>query len=163
MKEGHCHCGLVQYEYSGKPLTCYSCHCTDCQSSSGSAFTLVTVVFESEVKLTHGQLSVNTYTHAGKEGHRYHCAHCGSTLWRSATEMPGIVSISSGTFSDTSWIEPVAHIWVSSSQPWLSFEGGADDSGNDPSNDTSNDSAKVFQKGATAEQLVALQIEQEAV
>lgn len=145
MKEGSCHCGLVSYEYSGKPLTCYACHCTDCQSSTGTAFTLVTVVFEAEVKLTNGELAVNTYTRDDKEGHRYHCGNCGSTLWRTATDMPGIASISSGTFSDTSWVKPAAHLWVSSAQPWISL----------------NDSATVFQEGSSAEQLLALYNEPE--
>jgi len=138
MKKGGCHCGLVSYEYEGNPLSCYACHCTDCQSASGTACTLTTVVFEAEVKLISGELSVNSYTRNDKEGHRHHCKNCGTTLWRSATDMPGIISISSGTFSDNSWVKPSAHLWVSSAQSWYSL----------------NDNAVVFQEGATAEQLL---------
>jgi hypothetical protein len=36
--DGGCHCGLITYEAEVDPEHVEICHCTDCQSLSGSAF-----------------------------------------------------------------------------------------------------------------------------
>ncbi len=37
-RKGGCQCGVISYELLGPPITLYRCHCTDCQTASGSAF-----------------------------------------------------------------------------------------------------------------------------
>ncbi len=41
--DGHCHCGLVTYEADIDPKRVSICHCTDCQSLTGSPYR-VTVI-----------------------------------------------------------------------------------------------------------------------
>ncbi len=36
--DGHCHCGSIVYEAEVDPEQVVICHCTDCQSLSGTAF-----------------------------------------------------------------------------------------------------------------------------
>ncbi|NJN47583.1 MAG: hypothetical protein HC808_15130 [Candidatus Competibacteraceae bacterium] len=36
--------------------------------------------------------------------------------------MPEIVAIKPGTCDDTSWFKPIAHLWVRSAPPWISFD-----------------------------------------
>ncbi len=36
----------------------------------------------------------------------------------------GLLSVRSGTFDDTSWIEPVGDIWTRSAQPWVPLLAG---------------------------------------
>ena len=38
--EGGCLCGTVRYECSAEPLMTAVCHCTHCQKTSGSAFSI---------------------------------------------------------------------------------------------------------------------------
>lgn len=33
----------------------------------------------------------------------------------------GIVSTKPGTLNDTTWLEPLAHIWTARAQPWVTF------------------------------------------
>ena len=122
MHQGHCHCKSVCYEFGGSPLTCYACHCTDCQSSTGSAFTLSMIVNQSDVSIVEGSVAVDGFTHNGAEIERHHCEKCGSVLWFAGKEYPGILALKPGTFDDTSWFSPIAHLWVRSKQPWLMLD-----------------------------------------
>ena len=36
--DGRCHCGEITFEAEVDPNALYICHCTDCQTLSGSAF-----------------------------------------------------------------------------------------------------------------------------
>ncbi|MBV1879565.1 MAG: GFA family protein [Pseudomonadales bacterium] len=62
MKKGGCHCGAIGYEYRGKPICCYACHCTDCQTVTGSACTISIWVMVDEVQVVRGNVSVSYYT-----------------------------------------------------------------------------------------------------
>ena len=42
--DGACHCGLITYEADIDPEQVRVCHCTDCQSLTGSAFRVVVPV-----------------------------------------------------------------------------------------------------------------------
>lgn len=122
MQQGGCDCGSVRYQLSGEPLTCYACHCTDCQTISGSAFTLSMMVNQDDVEILKGELAVNYLDNNGVEVKRHHCDKCGTALWYSADEYPGILALKPGTFDDTKWFSPIAHLWVRSAQPWMTFD-----------------------------------------
>ena len=119
MYQGGCDCKSVRFQFSGEPLTCYACHCTDCQTSSGSAFTLSMIVNSDDVEVVEGELAVNYLNNNGTEVKRHHCAQCGTALWFSADEYPNIYALKPGTFDDTKWLKPIAHLWVRSAQPWV--------------------------------------------
>jgi hypothetical protein len=36
--DGHCHCGRISFEAEVDPNAVTICHCTDCQTLTGSAF-----------------------------------------------------------------------------------------------------------------------------
>ena len=119
MHLGSCECKSIDYQYNGEPLTCYACHCTDCQTSSGSAFGLSMIVNEKDLEVTSGNVETSTLDVKGTKVEKHHCSQCGTPLWFSAEEYPGIVAIKPGTFKDTLWFKPVAHLWVRSKQPWV--------------------------------------------
>jgi len=119
MYSGGCECKSVRYQFQGEPITCYACHCTDCQTSSGSAFGLSMIVNDKDVEVTEGEISVNTIDTNGIKVQKHYCAQCGTSFWFSADEYPGIMALKPGTFDDTSWFTPIAHLWVRSAQPWV--------------------------------------------
>jgi len=122
MYSGNCECKGVGYQFNGEPLTCYTCHCTDCQTTSGSAFGLAMIVNEDDLKIIQGELSVSTVDYNGTKVQRHHCKQCGTTLWLSADTYPDIVALKPGTFDDTGWFKPVAHLWTRSAQPWVCLD-----------------------------------------
>jgi hypothetical protein len=44
--DGRCHCGYITYEAEIDPEKVMICHCTDCQTLSGSAFRTVVLTRE---------------------------------------------------------------------------------------------------------------------
>ena len=122
MHQGGCQCGAVRYQFNGEPLTCYACHCTDCQTSSGSAFTLSMIVNSDDLEVIEGELATNISDVNGIEVKRHHCGQCGIAFWYSADEYAGMAALKPGTFDDTSWFKPVAHLWTRSAQPWLKLD-----------------------------------------
>ncbi len=124
MHEGSCQCSAVRYKFKGEPLTCYSCHCTDCQTSSGSAFGLSMIVNEKDIELTKGEFSIQTTEQNGMDIKRHHCSQCGTAFGYSADAYPNIIALKPGTFEDTSWFKPIAHLWVRSAQSWVVFDTG---------------------------------------
>lgn len=121
MKTGGCECKTIRYQYSGEPLTCYACHCTDCQTISGSAFGMSMIVNEKDFQVMEGEMTINTVDKNGIQVNRHYCDKCGVIFYFSASEYAGIVALKPGTFDDTSWFRPVAHVWTRSAQPWVVF------------------------------------------
>jgi glutathione-dependent formaldehyde-activating enzyme len=55
--DGHCLCGSITYECDAEPIMTGICHCTDCQRSSASAFSIVVGVPRDELTI-HGEMKV---------------------------------------------------------------------------------------------------------
>ena len=116
---GGCACGAVRYKVLAKPISVHACHCTDCQTLSGSAFGLSMVLNRSDMEVTQGEVQINDFTASKNRMHRHHCAKCGVALWFSSPGYEGIIAIKPGTLDDTSGLRPIAHMWYRSAQPWL--------------------------------------------
>ena len=125
-REGGCQCGQVRYRFEGAPLAIAACHCTECQRQSGSAFGMSLLVPENSFQLTAGKL--RDFTRSSDSGRPVRCAFCpdcGTRIYHDPTYAQGILNIKPGTLDDTSWLEPTAHVWTGSKQPWTPIpEGG---------------------------------------
>jgi hypothetical protein len=49
---GGCQCGAIRYEIAQPPITIYTCHCTDCQRFTSSAFSIGIVVPDDAFRLS---------------------------------------------------------------------------------------------------------------
>jgi hypothetical protein len=122
---GGCHCGTLRYTVTQKPLAVYACHCTDCQSLSGSAFGIGVIVPAPAFTLTGSPRLVQRVLGSGKIGNRWICPDCG--VWICGGSRLDIVSpgemrvVRGGTLDDTSWLMPTTHYWTRSAQPWIVF------------------------------------------
>lgn len=117
---GQCLCGSMTYEISADPVLTATCHCTHCQKSSGSAFSINVVVPEDGFKITGNTLT--DYVDQGDSGlnlHRYFCNQCGSPVYTRADAMPGVSIIKAGTLNDTSSFKPAINIWCESQMEWI--------------------------------------------
>jgi hypothetical protein len=48
------------------------------------------------------------------------CANCGTRVFHEPSRNPAIINVKPGTLDDTTWVEPVGHLWLDSAQPWFS-------------------------------------------
>jgi len=120
---GGCDCGAVRYAVAGAPLLVYACHCHDCQTRSGSAFSLTVVVRTADLSIA-GPLEVTrTTTRRGREVDKGRCSRCHVQLMASAPAAPDYASLLAGTLDDAGWAVPIAQIWVESALPWALIPG----------------------------------------
>lgn len=124
--EGGCLCGALRYRILNKGLALTACHCTDCQRSSGGAFGMSLILLKDSVQLTHGTPRTFTkeFEDDGRLKHNKFCGECGVRIWTEFSKLPQILNVKPGTLDDAKWLNPVAHIWVRSKQPWVPIPDG---------------------------------------
>ena len=116
---GGCLCGATRYSILEDPLIAYACHCTDCQTASGSGFALCLTTRTAAIDIVRGSIERRTIPFPdGREWNFRVCGACETRLWSERRTTPEIVSVRAGTLDDASWVYPVAHIWIASALPW---------------------------------------------
>lgn len=120
---GGCQCGQLRYAIKTTPRTLYACHCTECQKHSASAFAMSLRVDTNSVDVE-GRYGAFTRD-AGKPTavECLFCPQCGTRIMHRGRGDDSGSSIRAGTLDDTSWLNPVGHIWTASAQKWVVLEG----------------------------------------
>jgi hypothetical protein len=122
--DGGCHCGRIRFEAEVEHGTVRICHCTDCQTLSGTAFRAAISAPAGRFVL-HG--AVKTYVKTADSGaRRVHafCPDCGTPIYSSAIESPAGYTLRLGTIRQRAELgAPRAQIWCMSAMPW-SFDLG---------------------------------------
>ena len=119
--DGGCHCGQIRYEAEVDPDKVIICHCTDCQTLSGSAFRTVAPTNEGTFKLLAGEPKV--YVKTGESGNRRmqtFCPECGSPIYSgSVGEGAKVVVLRVGTLRQRDQLAPKDQFWFRSARAWL--------------------------------------------
>ena len=53
-REGGCTCGAVRYRMNREPMFVHCCHCTSCQTETGSAFVINALIESDQVETLKG-------------------------------------------------------------------------------------------------------------
>jgi len=123
--DGRCHCGYITYEADIDPDKILICHCTDCQTLSGSAFRVVTYTREDAFRLLSGELTIYVKTaESGNKRPQSFCPECGTPIYATAVGGgPKVYSIRVGSIRQRDQIVPNAQVWFCSAQPWVTHIG----------------------------------------
>src|SRR5262249_14846376 len=122
-QKGGCQCGAIRYEIAEMPTQVYTCHCTDCQRLTSSAFSMGIVVSDKALRLSGIEpRRLQRTADSGRVNTRLVCPQCGSRI--SGTPRDGAVRVRAGTLDDTSWLRPTRHIWRRSRQPGITWPAG---------------------------------------
>ncbi len=127
---GGCVCGAIRYEITQAPVSVYTCHCTDCQRITSSAFSIGMVVPADAFRPTGNEAKAapGGITAGGRVKSRWICPDCGTWLYggpKIGTEPPGTRRvIRGGTPDDTSWLQPTSHFWTRNKQAWVVLPDG---------------------------------------
>jgi len=124
--EGGCRCGAVRYTLGldNLPPT-YACHCTDCQTWSGSAFSQQAVVAESAIEASGPIVIYELTSPSGRVSRQRMCGVCHTRIFNTNSARPGIAVVRAGTLDRSNELIVTAHIWTRSKQPWLQLPDGA--------------------------------------
>ena len=119
--DGGCHCGYITYEAEVEPDKTVICHCTDCQTLSGSAFRAVTPTNEGTFKLRSGELKI--YVKTGESGTarpQAFCPQCGTPIYSSVLgDGPKVHGLRVGTIRQRDQFVPKMQLWSRSAQSWV--------------------------------------------
>ncbi|MDQ0474234.1 GFA family protein [Labrys wisconsinensis] len=119
--DGECHCGSVRYEAEIDPEAVSICHCTDCQSLTGSAFRVTVATGRKDIRLTASppRLYVKTADN-GRKRMQYFCPDCGSPLFTTGEgEDAAEWGIRWGSIRQRRELVPRRQIWCRSALPWI--------------------------------------------
>ena len=120
--DGGCHCGAITYEAEADPEKVVICHCTDCQTMSGSAFRVVVPVAEADFKLLSG--APKTYVKIAESGNKraqVFCPECSSALYATSVgdDGPKVLGLRTATARQRDQLTPKKQIWYRSAQHWV--------------------------------------------
>lgn len=118
--EGGCHCGYITYEAEVDPDTVGICHCTDCQTLTGSAFRVVVPARTDGFTLLTGKpkIYVKTAESGNKRAHAF-CPECGTPIYATAVSDPQVFGLRVGTARQRAELRPKRQIWCRSAQAWV--------------------------------------------
>ena len=123
--DGKCHCGYLSYEAQVDPESVEICHCTDCQTLSGSSFRVVVPAIPGTFKLLSG--SPKTYVKTADSGNRRlqaFCPECGTPIYATAADGTSeFFGLRIGSIRQRDLLVPRAQYWHGSAQKWLAAIG----------------------------------------
>ncbi len=117
---GRCQCGKARYEVVAKPFVQYTCHCSECQKLTSSAFSLCIQVPAESLTMTQGQVkSRERVADSGNRLTTWFCGDCGSALFAQNSARPKLRTVFAGTLEHPDEVEVDAHIWLRSKLSWV--------------------------------------------
>jgi len=117
---GSCHCGKITYEADIDPQAVNICHCTDCQTLSGTAFRTVVSTKKELLKMLRGEPKVYVKTaESGNKRAQAFCADCGTPLWATTPVDPQVFGLRVGAIRERNQLKPGRQVWARSAQGWL--------------------------------------------
>ena len=120
--DGGCLCGYVTYEAQVNPEKVVVCHCTDCQTHSGTAFGVVVGITNNQFHLLTGKLK--TYEQIADSGTRRalaFCPECGTRIHaHTVGDDSKFFGLRAGTVTQRNQLIPNVQVWCRSAQNWVS-------------------------------------------
>ena len=118
---GRCHCGGISFEAEIDPAQVRICHCTDCQTLSGSAYRINVASLPGTFRLLRGSPKTYLKTTADSGNPRAHgfCPDCGTPLWATSPEPnPPSYGLRVGTLDCRAALVPMRQGGCRSALPW---------------------------------------------
>jgi hypothetical protein len=112
--EGGCRCGRVRYRAAvDKVPNVYACHCLDCQTWSGSAFSVQLVLPEDRLEVS-GEPALFELTSPDGEriSRQRACPVCFTRVYNTNSARPGLAVLRAGTLDRSDELRIAAHIWT---------------------------------------------------
>ena len=121
--DGSCHCGEITFEGDADPDKVWVCHCTDCQSGTGSAFRINIPVPGPSFKLLRGTpaIYIKQTAESGTPRAQAFCPKCGSPIY-STTPGEGpkpSYTVRVGILRQRDELAPKKQNWFRSARSWV--------------------------------------------
>lgn len=119
--DGACHCGRITFACDADPNEVGICHCTDCQTLTGTAFRVTVPVAANNFHILSGDPKVYIKTaDSGARRRQAFCAECGTPIYATShDETPSVYGVRVGTLRQRADLRPTHAVWQKSALPWL--------------------------------------------
>lgn len=117
--DGQCHCGQISFTAEVDPAAMTICHCTDCQTLTGSAFRANVQARAEGFEMRGIPASYIKTAESGAQRRHAFCANCGTPIYSSDVENPPAYALRVGTIRQRAAFTPRRQIWRRSAMPWL--------------------------------------------
>ncbi|HEX3949087.1 MAG TPA: GFA family protein [Steroidobacteraceae bacterium] len=119
--DGRCHCGQIRYEAQIDADKASVCHCTDCQTLTGTAYRVSVPASAANLVFLSGTPKIYVKTaESGNRRAQAFCGDCGTPLYSADAEDPQIYFLRVGSLSQRAALPPKRQIWCRSALPWAS-------------------------------------------
>jgi hypothetical protein len=134
--EGSCHCGQITFEAEAETTKFGICHCSECQTLTGTAFNTALPISAAKFVLLSGEPKtyLKTAEQSGRKVLRAFCGDCGSPIYRHSLLDPSILRIAVGSIKQRKALTPVRQIWKCSALPWVDSIGSLESFDRNPDN-----------------------------
>jgi hypothetical protein len=117
--DGGCHCGYITYVAEIDPGKVGICHCTDCQTLSGSAFRISAPAAKETFSLRSGEPKIYVKTaESGNKRAQAFCPECGTAIYAADVTDPQVFNIRVGTARQRAELRPKSQGWCRSALDW---------------------------------------------
>jgi hypothetical protein len=119
--DGACFCGSIRIEAEVDPEKVTICHCTDCQTATGTAFRVSVPTPGKNFKIS-GTPTIHVKTaESGNRRAQAFCPTCGSPLYSTAPDdgPKDFYVLRVGILHQRDQLMPRRQIWFRSAQRWL--------------------------------------------
>lgn len=117
----------MRYRLNRQPIFVDCCHCTTCQTETGSAFEINALVESDQVETLQGPPEPRVIpSESGRGQQVWRCPECLVALWSNyggATDVLRFVRV--GTLDRSDKVGPDIHIYTRSKLPWVRLPEGA--------------------------------------
>ena len=119
--DGRCHCGAITYEADVNPAKVIVCHCTDCQTLSGTVFRVNVPSEGDSFGILTGRPKIYVKTaESGNHREQAFCPDCGTPIYAGPVGGAPPFSIRIGSVRQRDQLIPQKQVWFRSAQRWLS-------------------------------------------
>ena len=119
--DGRCHCGYLTDEAEIDPDTVEICHCRDCQTLSGSAFSVVVPAVAGTFRQVSGEPA--TYVKTAESGNKRiqaFCPRCGTRIYSAPADgASSFFGLRVGSIVQRDQLVPKSQYWRRSAQGWV--------------------------------------------
>jgi hypothetical protein len=120
--DGACACGAIKVEAEADPEKAQVCHCTDCQTATGTAFRVSLPVSGATLKISGKPATyVKTTAESGRPRVQAFCGNCGTPVYSTSPGdgvQPSYV-LRVGILRQRDQLMPRRQIWWRSARPWV--------------------------------------------
>ena len=112
--KGHCYCGAVRWEATGKPRWCGYCHCESCRRNCAAPVTAYFGMANEDFAWTGAAPA--RFDRADVT--RHFCAACGTPMAYSAGRFPGEIHLYLAHLEDPDALTPTFHVNHAEALTW---------------------------------------------